>query len=451
MKREHWKSQLGFMWAAVGSAVGLGSIWRFPYMVGQNGGAAFVLLFCVFLLCLSLPIMLCEIVIGRKSQSNPSDGFKKLGKGSFWKGLGTMQVVTGFLVSIFYSVICGQTLGYVFEALTGNLTHFTTIQEAKIFFQALSQNGTWIIGCQIGFIFLASFILFVGVQKGIEATNKILMPTLFFFLLCLALVSLSLPNATEGLKFLFTPDFSKINGSVALLALGQAFFGLSVGQGTMITYGSYLRKKDNLFKISIPVTFAIILVSMLSGIAIFCALFSYGGQPADGTSLVFETLPLVFSSMTFGGLFAAVFFLLLFFAGLTSQISAMEPFIAYLIDHKEFSRKGAVLFCGFGVLLLSIPVGLSFGPMANYTVFGATLFEALVFLTLNILVPLGALAAVLLLGWKNPLKVFFHDLQQGVTMNIEKNVFASSILTFVIRYLAPLVIFVILLNSIYAS
>ncbi|MCH9621396.1 MAG: hypothetical protein S4CHLAM20_08160 [Chlamydiia bacterium] len=451
MKREHWKSKLGFMWSAIGSAVGLGSIWRFPYIVGQNGGAVFVLLFCIFLICVSLPIMLSEIVIGRSTQTNPSDAFHKIGENKGWKALGTMQVLTGFLVSIFYSVICSWTLGYLIETFTGTVTSFTTSQEATLFWKSRFEGVTWTIGCLIGFMFLSATVLFSGVQKGIEATNKILMPLLFIFLLFLAYAGLMMPNASKGLVFLFQPDWSMLNAKVVLLALGQACFGLSVGQGTMITYGSYLRKKDNLFKITIPVTIAIVVVSLLAGIAIFTAVFSVGGSVTSGSDLIYKTLPLVFSSMRFGTLLAFMFFALMLFAGLTSQISAMEPFIAYLIDHKSFSRHGAVFVCSISVLVFAIPIGLSFGIFSDYQIFGMSLFDALSSLCVNILIPLGALAAVILVGWRKPFKKFLKNLSEGTSLDFSKVPFLKNLFSFSIRYLVPVVILIIFLNIFYAG
>lgn len=446
MKREHWKSKLGFMWSAIGSAVGLGSIWRFPYIVGQNGGAVFVLLFCIFLISVSLPIMLSEIVIGRKTQTNPADAFDKLGKTKAWKGFGVMQVVTGFLVSVFYSVICSWTLGYFIEALGGNITNFTTATQASDFWRVHFQGVHWALGCLIGFIFLSAFVLFSGVQKGIEATNKILMPMLFIFLLFLAYVGLLMPNSSKGLKFLFEPDWSMLNGKVALLALGQACFGLSVGQGTMVTYGSYLRKKDNLFKITLPVTIAIVIVSLLAGIAIFTAVFSVGADVTSGSDLVFKALPMVFSTMRFGYLLAVVFFALILFAGLTSQISAMEPFIAYLIDHRAFSRHGAVMFCSIAVFILAVPVALSFGALSHWTVFGMSLFDALSSLCVNILVPLGALTALILIGWRNPIKLLLKDLSEGTGKDLTKSGALRALLVLSVKYLCPVVIFIVFLN-----
>jgi len=451
VKREHWKSKLGFMWAAIGSAVGLGSIWRFPYVVGENGGAVFVLLFCLFLLLVSLPILLSEIVIGRATESNPSDAFKKLGKNRFWKGVGTLQVITGLLVSVFYSVVCSWTLGYLLEAFNGNLSYFTTPLAAQIFWKSCLESVTWTMGCQIGFVFLSAAILYVGVQKGIESTNKILMPLLFMFLLFLAVVGIQMPSSSKGLLFLFSPNWSALNGKMVLLALGQAFFALSVGQGTMITYGSYLRKQDNLFAISLPVASSIVIVSLLAGIAIFTVIFSLGGNPSSGSELIFETLPLLFSKMEFGGFIAILFFSLIFFAGLTSQISAMEPFIAYLTDHKKYSRHKAVSICSLIVLVLGLPVGLSFGPLSDSTFLGLNLFEALSFFCINILIPLGALGAVLLLGWKNPFDDFLKALQQGTSQTLIKNPLFRWGFALTVRYLAPFVIFILLLNLFYVK
>ncbi len=451
MKREHWKSKLGFMWAATGSAVGLGSIWRFPYITGQNGGAVFILLFCIFLVVISFPIMLSEIVIGRKAQSNPSDAFYTLGKTKTWKNLGTMQVLIGFLVSIFYSVICAWTFGYLIEALSGSITNFTSIKDAKVFWESCYTSVSWILGSLIGFIAICVGVLFSGVQKGIEATNKILMPLLFLCLLFLALAGLKMSGASKALSFMFSPNWSALNSKVVLLALGQAFFALSVGQGTMITYGSYLKKTDNIFNVTIPVTISIVIVSMLAGIAIFTAVFSIGETIASGSDLIFQTLPVVFSKMHFGSLFAVIFFALILFAGLTSQISAMEPFIAYLTDHKSFSRHGAVIFCGFLVLLFAIPISLSFGVLSTYKIFGVTFFDALSFLCINILIPIGALAVVILVGWKNPFNKFMENLGEGLSKRLKESKSLIFFLSLSIRFLSPIVIFIIFLNLFYAG
>ncbi|NRA90770.1 MAG: sodium-dependent transporter, partial [Simkaniaceae bacterium] len=301
-KREQWKSRLGFIWAAVGSAIGLGSIWRFPYVVGENGGATFVLLYLVCLLLVGFPVLITEILIGRKAQLNPSGSFKHIGKHKGWQACGKMTILTGFLVSSFYAVIAGWTLGYFVQAIFGQLTHFASGQEAIAHFKSFSVSPLWGIGSLAGFLLLSFFILYTGVQKGIEAGNKIMMPLLLFVLIFLAVKGLMTPGGSEGIAFVFKPDWSEITPTAVLLALGQAFFSLSLGQGTMVTYGSYLGKKENIPGTCLPITLFGICISLLAGIAIFTIVFSAGLSPSSGESLMFQTLPIIFSDIA-GGYF----------------------------------------------------------------------------------------------------------------------------------------------------
>lgn len=361
MKREQWKSKVGFMWAAIGSAIGLGSIWRFPYVVGDSGGAAFVFIFCLCLLIVSLPVFISEITIGRATHTSPSGAFKELGQSKKWAFGGKVTILTGFLVSSFYSVISGITLGYFIEALFGHLTHFQSAQQLAMYYSELTMSSFWCVGWHFCFMLFAGSILFFGVQKGIESCSKILMPLLFVLLIILVIKGIQLPNAMKGVTFLFKPRLSSITPEVVILALGQAFFGLSLGQGTMVTYGSYLKRKENLLTIGIPIASSIIIVSLLAGIAIFSIVFSAGVEPASGPSLMFKTLPLIFSKMRGGYMFASLFFLLVVLAGLTSQISAMQPAIAYLCDEKKFARHDAVILVALGAFLIGIPSALSFG------------------------------------------------------------------------------------------
>ncbi len=446
MKREQWKSRIGFMWAAIGSAVGLGSIWRFPYIVGQNGGAAFVLLFCFFLVFISLPVLIAEILIGRKAQLSPCGAYRKLGKSEGWASIGLLTIVTGFIVSSFYSVICGWTLGYLLDALGGSLTTFQTIGDATTYYNTQVTSPLWALGTHFGFMFFSLMILYVGVQSGIEAGNKVLMPMLFVILVVLVIKGLTMSGASEGLKFLFSPDWKSLTPSVIIMALGQAFFGLSIGQGTMVTYGSYLSKKESIPGLVVPISMAVVLVSLLAGVAIFTVVFSVGALPESGANLMFQTLPLVFSQITGGYFLAILFFLLIFLAGLTSQISALEPAISYLIDEKKWSRHKAVSWVGVASFCLGVPSALAFGAWKSFTLFGYNFFDAISYLAINILVPLGGLASVVLLGWRWGIKPALDHLNEGAGRIYRDFSSIRGYLKYSIKYFSPIIIILILLN-----
>ena len=443
LKRELWKSHIGFIWAAIGSAVGLGSIWRFPYIVGQNGGAAFVLLFLFFLLFISAPVLIAELIIGRKTHLNPKGACAELGRNKKWGGFGMLMVATGFIVSSFYSVICGWTLGYLWEAIRGGLTGFQTAAASQEYFFACIASPTWAITTHILIMTLATGVLYAGVQKGIEGSNKVFMPLLFALLLVLVGKGLTMPGAKQAITFLFSPDWSSLTPAAVIMALGQAFFGLSIGQGTMVTYGSYLKESENITKIVMPIASSVIVASLLAGLAIFPIVFSVGAEPAEGTTLMFQTLPVIFSQLTGGYLLALLFFVLIFIAGLTSQISAMEPVIAYLMDEQRWSRHKATFITGFCAFLLGIPSALSFGLLKEYTLFGMNLFDAISSFSINILIPLGGFVAVVLVGWRWGLRHAMHHLQLGAKPLPR---LVITYLKFSIRYLAPVVIVIILLN-----
>ncbi|MCB1107274.1 MAG: sodium-dependent transporter [Chlamydiia bacterium] len=446
-KREQWKSRFGFIWAAVGSAIGLGSIWRFPYVVGENGGATFVILYLICLLLVGLPVLISEILIGRKAQLNPSGSFLQIGKHKGWQGVGKMTILTGFLVSSFYAVIAGWTLGYFFQSVFGEITHFSTAKEATKHFQEFSTSPLWGIGSLIGFLFLSFIILYTGVQKGIEAGNKIMMPLLLFVLIFLAVKGLLMPGAGAGVSFVFQPNWSEITPTAILLALGQAFFSLSLGQGTMITYGSYLGKKENIPGTCVPITLFGICISLLAGIAIFSIVFSAGLSPSAGESLMFQTLPIIFSQIPGGYLLCLLFFLLLVLAALTSQISAMEPLIAYFIDNWKWKRHRAVLTTTLAVFIVALPCVLSFGPWKDYTLFGKNFFNLLLYLCLNILIPLGGLAAVIMVGWRWTFRRAFPHLQEGAERLFKNYPPLKWYFGISIRYVAPLIIVIVMLDA----
>lgn len=446
MKREHWKTRFGFMWAAIGSAIGLGSIWRFPYVVGENGGALFIVLFAGCLLLVGIPTLLAEVVIGRKTHLSPEGAFTQLGRNAFWGKLGGLTVLTGFIISSFYSVIAGWTLGYLIESIFQGFASVTSNELATSKFLELTQNSYWTIGYHLLFMSLAGSILYYGIQKGIESWNKILMPLLMTLLLCLVIHGLFLPNAKQAVTFLLKPDFSEMTPKVVIMALGQAFFGLSLGQGTMVTYGSYLTRKENVLKICLPIASSVIVVSILAGVAIYTTVFSQNMQIDSGPNLMFNVLPLVFSKMAFGRFFGFAFFLLIFLAGLTSQISAMEPTIAYLMEKRKLQRHQAVVICSIGAALLGIPSALSFGLLKDFSFFNMNFFEWISYLSINILVPMGGLLAVILLGYRVSAKDTIQHLDVGADGLLKRSVRLKKLYIFSLRYITPALILLVLLN-----
>lgn len=435
--RENWKSRAGFIFAALGSAVGLGSIWRFPYIVGENGGAVFIFLYIFCLLLIGFPVLISEIIIGKATQKSPSLAFKELSGSSYWQQGGKMTLITGFLISSFYSVIAGIGIGYLIEAISGRFTAISSAQGALTNFQTLSSDPMWCVGFHFIFLLLALLVLFSGVRKGIELGSKIMMPLLVFVLGVLVVKGLTLPSASKGLEFLFSPDFSLITPTAVLMALGQAFFTLSLGQGTMVTYGSYLPKKTNVFNTLGIVVILNTLIAILMGVAVFTVVFDAGIAPTSGPALLFETLPLVFSQLPGGYVFSILFFLLVTIAALTSEISALEPMIAYLIDQKKMNRKKAVVLTVFGAFILGIPSALSFGYLKDFFL-GESFFTWISNISVNLLVPLGGLFAVLLVGWKTRrhLELLLEDKHKTV----------QGYFLFCTKYVAPVLILLILLH-----
>jgi len=358
-----------------------------------------------------------------------------------------MTILTGFLVSAFYSVIAGWTLGYFLQAIFGGLTHFDSTQAAIAHFKTFSTSPLWGIGSLAGFLFISLLVLYTGVQNGIEAGNKIMMPLLLFVLLFLAIKGLLMPGGEKGLAFVFKPDWSEITPTAILLALGQAFFSLSLGQGTMVTYGSYLGKKENVPGTCVPITLFGICVSLLAGIAIFTIVFSAGLPPSSGESLMFQTLPIIFSQIPGGYFLCLLFFLLLVLAALTSQISAMEPLIAYFMDTWKWKRHRAVLTTGIAVFIVALPCVLSFGPWKDFTLFGKNFFNLLLFLCLNILIPLGGLAAVILVGWRWTFKKAFPHLKEGAEGLFKTHPYVRWYFEVSMKYIAPLIIVIVMLDA----
>jgi NSS family neurotransmitter:Na+ symporter len=439
--RDSFGSKFGVFAAVVGSAVGLGNIWRFPYMAGENGGGAFLVVYFAFVLIIGIPVVISEFIIGRQGQSNSYGAFKKLAPGKPWYLVGLMGIFASFIILAFYSTIAGWTLEYVFLSVKN--IFIPPAGSPEEVFQAFHTNSFLPVLWQIIFMILTALIIYCGVQKGIEKYSKILMPTLFLILVVLSVKAISLPDSSEGLKFLFKPDFSKINSTVILSALGQAAFSLSIGMGCLITYGSYIKKDNNLTKMAFSVSLADMSIAILAGVAIFPAVFSFGINPEQGPGLVFIVLPSVFQQMIGGTFFALLFFILLAIAALTSAISLLEVIVAYFTEEFRLKRLTATALATTLAVGLGVFTTLSFGALKGFTVFNKTLFDSCDFLATNILLPLGAFCIVVFLGWFYNKKYTKDELSNQGTLKVG----LFPVFLFIIRFLAPLAILLTFLHG----
>lgn len=447
MKRESWKSRLGFTCAAVGSAVGLANIWKFPYIVGQNGGAAFIAVYLICLLLIGFPVLLAEVVMGRRTRRNPYGAMKLLGGSRMWSIAGAMILFTVFLVTSFYSAVAGWILGYLVEALSGRMSEFQSPENAVSYYKVLISSPAWTLGFHFAFILACVGVLLGGVRKGIEKGTSFMMPVLFVVLIALVIKGLSLPNASKGLHFLLSPDWSLLTPAAVITALGHSFFTLSVGQGTMITYGSYLSERENIPLLCLPVALLDTLVSLLVAIVIFTTVFSAGIEPSAGPALIFHTLPYVFSNVSGGNLVAISFFFLVVLAALTSEISAMEPIIAYLIDEKGVQRKHAVILTALGGFLLGIPSALSTNLLRDFTFMGYDFLDMIGFVATSVLIPLGGFVVVIMVGWHWGAHNAMAHLREGAKSLFEKFPFLRAYFCFCFKYSAPILIVFVFLHA----
>ncbi len=442
MSRDGFGSKIGIIAAAAGSAVGLGNIYRFPCELGNNGGGAFLLVYLLIVLCLGVPVMLSEFVIGRKTQKNPIGAFKMLRPKSAWPLVGYMGVACALVIMAFYSTVAGWTLEYVVKAVGNQFQgkELSVIEQEFADFHNLGwKNVLW----QVVFIFMTGFVVFKGVANGIEKYSKILMPLLVVILIVLAIRSVTLPGAGEGLAFLFKPDFSKITGSVLISALGQAFFSLSMGMGVLITYGSYIKKTDNMTTTALSVTMSDTLVAVLAGIVIFPAAFSFGVRPEAGMGLVFSTIPMIFNQMAGGYFFCIIFFVLLAVAALTSTISLLEVIVAYLVEEVHVTRRWATVIASVACILVGVFASLSLKDTSALRVGGKSFFDFLDFLSANIFLPVGALLIVIFVGWIMGKSKFFDEITNEGRLKLS----IKTLIYFIIKFLAPLAIAVIFITG----
>lgn len=418
-ERGNFGSKLGVILASAGSAVGLGNIWRFPYETGNHGGAAFILIYLGCILLLGLPIMIAEFLIGRHSQANTARAYQILAPGTQWRWVGRMGVLAGFLILGYYSVVAGWTLEYIFEAVSNSFAGKTPAEFISSF-QSFSSNP-WRPALWLTLFLLAThFIIVKGVEKGIEKSSKIMMPTLFIIILILVGCSVTLPGAGKGIEFLLKPDFSKVDGNVFLGAMGQAFFSLSLGMGCLCTYASYFSKNTNLTRTAFSVGIIDTFVAVLAGFIIFPAAFSVGIQPDAGPSLIFITLPNVFQQ-AFSGIpilayiFSVMFYVLLALAALTSTISLHEVVTAYLHEEFNFTRGKAARLVTTGCILLGILCSLSLGVTKEFTIFGLGMFDLFDFVTAKLMLPLGGLLISIFTGWYLDKKLVWSEITNNGT------------------------------------
>ncbi len=439
-QRGQWGSKIGFILAGAGAAIGLGNIWRFSYVAGENGGAAFVLTYLIFVFFFGIPLMIAEIAIGRKTQKNPVGAFTSISNSKFWKFVGYFAVLTNIGILAFYSVIAGWTFGYIFKMLSGDAFGYQTFVSNPIF-----EIGLFAI-----FLIFTAGIVYGGVEKGIEKWSKILMPLLFLIMIILIIYANFLEGSSKGLEFYLKPDFSKITPKVILSAIGQAMFSLSLGMGLMVTYGSYLSKKENIFVSGTTIALLDTAVAIMAGFVIFPALFAMGGNPQAGPALVFEVLPKLFMGMPGGQIVGAFFFVLLSIAALTSTISMLEVPVSFFVDEKKINRKKIVIYATIFTFIMGLPSALSQGTVDVFTNFGLLpksicspgFLSHMNFIFGDFAVVLGALFASVFVGWVWGIKPATEEISEG-SNNFKKIAFLWG---FFIKFIIPIVISLILLS-----
>lgn len=443
-ERDSFGNHFGVLVALAGSAVGLGNLWRFPYLVGTNGGASFIIIYLFFVFVICLPLMVTEFVIGRRSQKNVFGAFRTLTKekSPFWGKVGAISVLCSFVIISFYCVVGGWTINYLVKAL---LLHFPKGTDFQQMFELSSTSTTVPLIYTLIYLFITAVIVIMGVKNGIEKYSKIMMPLLFLMVIAIAIHSLTLPGASEGVKFLFYPDFSKVTGDTILAAMGQAFFSLSIGCGTIITYASYVKKDENIISSSAATAVMDLIFAMLAGVAIMPAVFAFGLSPSEGPGLLFVIIPQIFSQIPFGSVLAILFFIVLFFAALTSSISLLEVVVAYLIEEFNVQRTKATLLASLAVAVVAALCSLSLGLLNDWTIVKLPLFDFLDKLSADYLLPIGGLLFVIFAGWKMSDKEYFDELSNGNTLKQKKWLLYA--IRFIVKYIAPIIILIILISG----
>jgi len=446
--REHWGSKLGFILAASGSAVGIGNIWKYPHMAGQNGGAAFTLVYLLCILVVGLSIVISEFVIGRKTQLSPVGAFETLAPKTAWKWVGFLGVASAFVILSFYGVVGGWILKYIIVSITGGFNVLKGNPEAagNVFNNFIT--GTWSpVLYQVIFMAVCIWVIVHGVKGGIEKWSKVMMPLIIILLAVLAVRGITLKGGLEGISFLFKPRFEDLTASAIVLALGHAFFTLSLGMGTMVTYGSYLDREQNLLNSALWVIALDTAIAMLAGVAIFTTVFALGANPAEGPGLIFVVLPSVFPQLAAGTLWGSLFFILLFMAALTSAISILEVVTAYFIDQKGWSRAKATIQFGVVITLVGVFCSFSLGGFINLTAFmDITFFDFMDYLSSKYMLPIGGMLTALFVLFHWGVPNFIDELYMGIP---RKKI--DSRIVVILLLVSAMVVGFIILNEIIAK
>ena len=444
--RTNFGSKLGVILATAGSAVGLGNVWRFPYMTGQNGGAAFILIYIGCVLLLGIPCMVSEFVIGRHGASNTARAYSKLSGGKPWKYVGYMGVLTGFLITGYYAVVSGWCLQYIVASLTGSLNGDP--QYIQQYFTDFSQSPLKPVMWTVVILLLTHMVIIHGVRGGIEKASKMFMPTLFVLLLVVVVASCMLPEADKGIKYLFHPDFSKVDQDVFLNALGQAFYSLSIAMGCICTYASYFSRQTNLVRSAVQISVIDSLIAILAGLMIFPAAFSVGVNPDSGPSLIFITLPNVFQTAfagmpVVGYIVSLMFYALLTLAAITSLISLHEVSTAFFFEELHISRKAGATIVTVACSIIGALCSLSLGAVKGLTICGKDLFDVFDFVTGQIMLPIGGFLTCLFIGWYVPKKVVRDEFTNWGT--VSGRLFGAFL--FLVRFVCPVCILMIFLHQ----
>ena len=438
-----WSGRMAFILAATGSAVGLGNIWKFPYITGEHGGGAFVMVYLLCIAAIGIPIMMAEVLLGRRGRQSPINTMASLsaeeGRAPVWKYLGWLGVAAGFLILSYYSVIAGWALSYVFRTASGIFTG-ADAEAVNSVFTGLVSDPERLLAWHTLFMIATMVVVARGVQNGLEKAVRYLMPMLFILLGVLMIYAMSNGHFMEGVEFLFSPDFSKIDANAILIAMGHAFFTLSLGMGAIMVYGSYLPKDTSIAKTSIIIAAADTLVALMAGLVIFPIVFAHGLEPGAGPGLIFKTLPLAFGQMNAGILVGVLFFILLTFAAWSSSISLIEPAVAWLVENRGHTRVYAATIMGFATWVLGLGTVFSFNIAADIKLFDKTFFDLLDYLTANIMLPLGGLFIALFAGWLMAKSSTEDELNCGER--------GYNTWRFLVRYITPVAVMMVFLNVI---
>jgi len=445
MQKPQWSSRLAFILVSAGAAVGLGNIWRFPYITGENGGGAFVLVYLFFVIALGIPLLMSEVLIGRRGGANAAFSYRNLAvkknRSKWWMLAGALPIVAGFLILSYYAVITGWVLDFLLHSVTDTFSNITPEAASQLFSNMLADPMRmlfWDTLVIAGII----FIIARGIEKGLEKTVYIMFPALLILMTILIIYAIKSGSFWQGVTFLFSPNFHALTAQSILLALGQAFFSLSIGTGIMLTYGKYVSKETSIAKTCVIIALMDTLVAVIAGLAIFPIVFANGLAPTAGPSLIFETLPLAFGAMPFGDLFAGLFFLMLIFAAITSAMAILEPTVVWMMEYFKWTRAKAAMTAGLIAWVLSLGTIASFNIASSYTIFGKTFFDALEYIASNYMLPLGGLLVAIFTGWI----LTKNDTVDELGLNASSLTYKSW--RFCMRYVAPLFIILIFLSAI---